>query len=326
MGRALGPDRLSDAVAEHRISDASPEVVVFPESIEELSLAMAEASECSLAAAPWGGGTRTELGNAIARLDVVADLTRLDRLIQHTPADLTCTVQAGIPLSGLKEVLAQQGQLLALDPPLPDRATIGGTLATGISGPMKHQFGNPRDLVIGMKVVQADGKVVKSGGQVVKNVSGYDMARLHIGGLGTLGIIAEVSFKLTPLPSGETTLVAAFDSHRGALDAGLSIMHSNMVPLALTSFDSEVNRRVGVLPASEEHFLAIRVGGRPRTLERMVADGSSLSREAGAKTVETLDDATAEALWRRIADFGWDDNPTPVMAGRATVLPSRLLS
>jgi glycolate oxidase FAD binding subunit len=87
--------------------------------------------------------------------------------------------------------------------------TIGGTLATGISGPLKWQYGSPRDLAIGMKVVQADGKVTKSGGQVVKNVSGYDMSKLHVGGLGTLGIIAEVSLKLTPLPRREATLVAS---------------------------------------------------------------------------------------------------------------------
>ena len=323
MERALGSDRVSDNVADHRVADASPGVVVFPEGIEQLSMVMAEASESGLAVAPWGGGTRTELGNAISRLDLVAELTRLDRVVQHTSADLTCTVQAGIRMSALQEVLAREGQHLALDPPLPDRATIGGTLATGTSGPAKHQFGNPRDLVLGMKVVQADGKVVKSGGQVVKNVSGYDMARLHIGGLGTLGIIAEVSFKLTPLPVGETTLVASFGSLGDAMNAGLGIMHSGMIPLAITSFDTEVNSRAGALPMPGSHFLAVRLGGRPRTLKRMIDDCSSLAEEAGAMNAETLDDATGKLLWRRIADFGWDENSAPVMAGRAAVPPSR---
>ena len=132
MERVMGPDRVSEAVAEHRIGDATPEVVVFPDSIEELALLMAEASEIGLAVAPWGGGTRTELGNAISRLDLVADLSRLDGLIEHNPGDLTCTVQAGMQVSSLQEVLIQQGQFLAVDPPLPNRATIGGTLATGI--------------------------------------------------------------------------------------------------------------------------------------------------------------------------------------------------
>ena len=324
MERVMGPDRVSEAVAEHRIGDATPEVVVFPDSIEELALLMAEASEIGLAVAPWGGGTRTELGNAISRLDLVADLSRMDSLIEYNPGDLTCTVQAGMPVSSLQGVLAQQGQFLAVDPPLPGRATIGGTLATGVSGPLKLQLGNPRDLVIGMKVVQADGKAVKSGGQVVKNVSGYDMARLHIGGLGTLGVIAEVSFKLTPLPAGQATVVATFDSSREALDAGLSIMHSQILPLALTAFDGEVNKRADVVPVSDSYLLAIRLGGRPLTLKRMVTDASALSRKAGAKKVETLDETNGITLWRRIADFGWDGQPAPVMAARASVLPSRV--
>ena len=207
----MGSNRVSDVVADHRIADATPEVVVSPESVEELGLLMAEANESGLAVAPWGGGTRTDLGNAISRLDVVADLSKLDSLIEHNPADLTCTVQAGIQVAALQGVLAKQGQFLAVDPPLPGRATIGGTLATGVTGPLKSQLDHPRDLVIGMKVVQADGNLVKSGGQVVKNVTGYDMARLHIGGLGTLGVIAEVSvtlrFRVSGLPPSLTARV-----------------------------------------------------------------------------------------------------------------------
>jgi glycolate oxidase FAD binding subunit len=324
MERVMGSDRVSDAVADHRIADATPAVVVFPESVEELALLMAEANESGLAVAPWGGGTRTDLGNAISRLDVVADLSKLDSLIEHNPADLTCTVQAGIQVAALQGVLAKQGQFLAVDPPLPGRATIGGTLATGVTGPLKSQFDHPRDLVIGMKVVQADGNLVKSGGQVVKNVTGYDMARLHIGGLGTLGVIAEVSFKLTPLPAGETTVVATFATGREALDAGLGIMRSHILPLALTALDSEVNAKADVVTASDSYILAVRLGGRPMTLKRMVAETSELARESGANTVETLDDAAAKTLWRRIADFGWDDHPAPVMAARASVLPSRV--
>jgi len=324
MERVMGSARVSDAVSDHRIADATPEVVVFPESVEELGLLMADANESGLAVAPWGGGTRTDLGNAISRLDVVADLSRLDSVIEHNPADLTCTVQAGIRVSALQGVLAKQGQFLAVDPPLPSRATIGGTLAIGVTGPLKSQLDHPRDLVIGMKVVQANGNLVKSGGQVVKNVTGYDMARLHIGGLGTLGVIAEVSFKLTPLPAGEATVVATFDTGREALYAGLNIMRSEILPLGLTAFDSEVNKRANIVPASDSHILAIKLGGRPLTLKRMVAGTSALARESGANMVETLDDAAAKTLWRRIADLGWDDRPTPVMAARASVVPSRV--
>ena len=227
-------------------------------------------------------------------------------------------------MAALQRRLAEHGQFLAIDPPLPDRATIGGTLAVGGSGPAKWQFGNPRDTVIGMKVAQADGTFVRSGGQVVKNVSGYDMARLHVGGLGTLGVIAEVSFKLTPLPRGEATLVAAFDSRQRCFEAGLAIFHSDVIPLALTAYDAAADSKVDVAQVKGAHLLAVRLGGRPRTLQRSLHECRSLCHVNGATAVESLDDAGAVSAWRKLADFGWDDTTTPLMLARASALPTAL--
>jgi glycolate oxidase FAD binding subunit len=324
MERALGRDNVSDDGAAHSIDALLPKAVVFPRSLEQLSQVMAAAWEANMAVAPWGGGTRAHLGNPIRRLDVVVDLSRMGRVVQHNPGDLTATVEAGIAVENLRSTLAQHGQFLALDPPLPRRATIGGTLAAGVSGPLKWHYGHPRDLVIGMKVVQANGKIIKSGGQVVKNVSGYDMARLHIGGLGTLGIIAQVSFKLTPLPKNEATLVAAFETRQHSVGAGLDTFHSQIMPLALTSFDSSVNRRARPLLEGGNHFLAVRLGGRPSALERQVRDYTSLCQQRGATNVEKLDEAATDAFWRSLADFGWDEAEQPVMAGRVSLLPTRI--
>ena len=189
---------------------------------------------------------------------------------------------------------------------------------------MKLQFGSLRDLVIGMKVVLADGRLVKSGGQVVKNVSGYDMARLHVGGLGTLGVIVEVSFKLAPLPARETTLVAGFSTMAEAAEAGLGIMHSGVVPLAATAFDETANSTYGPLPPSHGHYLAVRLGGRPRTLDRMVDDASAFCRGAGADAVDALDESAADSLWRSLADFGWQPVPRPAMTARVSLLPTKI--
>ena len=155
-------------------------------------------------------------------------------------------------------------------------------------------------------------------------MSGYDMARLHIGGLGTLGVISEVSFKLTPLPPKEATVVAAFDSSEQCLNAGLDIFHSHVTPLALTSFDSRVNERARVMGLDGSHFLAVRLGGRPRTLERQLRECSLLCHQHGATTIESLDRADASVAWRRVADFGWDETSTPVMAGRVSAMPSKI--
>ena len=175
-----------------------------------------------------------------------------------------------------------------------------------------------------MKVVQANGDLTKSGGQVVKNVSGYDMARLHIGGIGTLGIIAEVSFKLTPLPQKQATVLASFDTLDASVHAGTAIFHSHVLPLSLTAFNSTVNRRASVTDQQGEHFLTIRLGGRSRSLERQIDECTRICKDCQALTVETLDDSDADRAWRRIADFGWDDETHATLACRAFVSPTSI--
>ena len=315
-------ERVTPGSDSYSIDGLQPETALFPEDIRDLSVVMTYVSGQGLSVAPWGGGVRMSLGNPISRLGAVVDLSRMQGVVAHNPGDLTLTVESGIPVEQLQAVLAEHGQFLPLDPPVPHRATIGGTLASGADGPLKAQYGNLRDLVIGMKVVQANGTIVKSGGEVVKNVSGYDMARLHVGGLGTLGVIAEVSFKLSPIPRGETTLVASFDTRKQCLAAGLGVFNSHVVPYALTAFDGQVNARSGALDHDGVNLLAVRLGGRPLTLERQLKDCSEVCRGNGARMVEALDHTPASVLWRRLADFGWDDATTPFIAGRATLLPT----
>ena len=302
------------------IDGITPQVVVSPSSTGELCELLSVADSEELAVAPRGGGTQLGLGNRLKRLDVVADVSRLNRVVQHNAADLTLVVEAGITLTKLREILAAEGQFLALDAPLPDRATIGGTLASGVSGPLKWQYSSARDLVIGMKVAQADGRITQSGGNVVKNVSGYDMARLHVGGLGTLGIITEVSFKLTPMPRHETTLIAKFGMVEQCLDAALGIFNSGVMPLALTVFNRAVAERIGINEGdSGESVLAVRLGGRPRTLRRMENEAFFAIRERTSH-VDRLEDE-AGAVWSQLADFGYADGNESSLAARIALLP-----
>ena len=315
---------VDEDVAGYEIDGVRAGAVARPSTIEELGLVLQAASQQDMAVAPWGGGTRIALGNVPERLNVVADLSSLNQVVDHNPADLTATVQAGMTVGALQEVLSKHGQFLALDPPLPHRATVGGTLATAVSGPLKWQYGSPRDVVIGMKVVQADGKVTKSGGQVVKNVSGYDMARLHIGGLGTLGIIAEVSFKLTPLPAGQATVVSAYDTTRECLDAGLGVFHSDISTLALTTFDGSANERMGAVGMKGSCFLAIRLSGRPLTLERQIRECRSICSSHAPSQIEQLSEPDATSMWRKLADFGWDESTAPAIVARTSVMPTNV--
>ena len=319
----LGTDIVAAGSPSDAVDGINPKVVVTPSTSEQLCQLLSTANQEGLAVSPRGGGTQLSLGNRIDRLDIVTDLTALNQVVQHNAADLTLIVEAGITLASLREVLAAEGQFLPLDAPLPECATIGGTLAAGVSGPLKWQYGSARDLVIGMKVAQPDGRITQSGGNVVKNVSGYDMARLHVGGLGTLGIITEVAFKLIPLPRHETTLIAHFDTADASFATALAIFNSGVMPIALTVFNQPAASRL--LPdcgAENMYSLAVKLGGRPRTLSRMENETLSLVRE-NAAAVDRLDD-DAGALWSGLADFGYREQDEAVMSARISVLPDRL--
>jgi glycolate oxidase FAD binding subunit len=164
------------------------------------------------------------------RLRIGADLTTdgLDRILEHDPGDLTCTVEAGVRLSALREALAVAGQRLSLDPP--GDPTIGALLAGNLSGPLRHRFGAPRDLVLGATLVLGDGTIASSGGKVVKNVAGYDLARLVCGSEGRLALVARASFRLHPLPRATATLVVETDDVAPVVAA---LLASQLQPSAL---------------------------------------------------------------------------------------------
>lgn len=311
-----------DAACAYSIEGKTPSVVARPVSPQGVSEVMAVASEHALSVAPLGGMTRMSLGNPPDSLDLAIDMTGLDHVLAHNAADLTATVEAGITVSRVQEILAEHGQFLAIDPPLPDRATIGGTLAVGWSGPMTWQNWSPRDIVIGMRTVMADGTITKTGGQVVKNVSGYDMARMHIGALGTLGIIAEVSFKLTPLPARQATVMATFDSDANCLDAALKVYGSSLVPLAISTLHGQQPSAGGRGTGEGRPSLMIRVGGRVRSVQRQTDDVASIVKSHGAVSNSVIEGGEAVSKWRRIGDFGWTEGTAPVAGIRATVLPS----
>jgi glycolate oxidase FAD binding subunit len=173
----------------------------------------AEAAEALRAAAVAGqrvriagNGTKLGWGNRIAPPDVELRTTGMTEVVAHNAGDFTAIVQPGLPFAALQEQLAGEGQMLALDPPGED-ATIGGVIATADSGPLRHRYHAPRDLVIGVQLALADGTVARAGGTVIKNVAGYDLAKLFTGSFGTLGVIAEIAVRLHPVPQGTATAV-----------------------------------------------------------------------------------------------------------------------
>jgi glycolate oxidase FAD binding subunit len=184
-----------------------PTVVVQPTTQEEIAAIVAGADAADQAIIPWGGGTGQNYGYPPRRADILLDLSQFRRLLAHEPGDLTVTVEAGATLAEVQAVLAEKNQFLPLDPPYADKATMGGIIATDAFGPSRVGYGSVRDWLIGLTVVDARGRIVKGGGKVVKNVTGYDLPKLHVGALGTLGVIVEATFKVAPKPEATRALL-----------------------------------------------------------------------------------------------------------------------
>jgi glycolate oxidase FAD binding subunit len=205
--------------------------VAKPATPEELAKVLREANDARQAVVPVGGGRANGMGGVLERCDVELNTTRLDRVIEHSPADMVVTVEAGITLEALRGELAKSGQFLPLDPFNSPGHTIGGLLATGWSGPLRLRFGSARDFLIGIRVALPDGRLATAGGRVVKNVSGYDLMKLHLGAIGSLGVIVAASFKVFPSPLHDVTL----ESHGGWTDAKAALA-TPMPPAAVEVF------------------------------------------------------------------------------------------
>src|SRR6201986_4434751 len=199
-------------------TDSDPKTE-FPESTEEAAAVMRDAAARELAVVPRGGGSRLDWGAPAERCDLVIDMSRMSGVAEHAAGDLVARVQAGARMGDVAAVLAQAGQEIALD--VPGDASVGGVVASGLAGPRRLRYGTPRDLLIGITIVRADGTVAKSGGKVVKNVAGYDLGKLFAGSAGTLGLITEATFRLHPLPAARAFVAAEFaaDALPAACDA-----------------------------------------------------------------------------------------------------------
>ncbi len=254
-------------------------IVEKPATAEELARRLHEAAESKLAVAPVGGGKAAGMGNVLERRDVLLQTTRLDRVIEHSQADMVVSVEAGITLEALQAELAKAGQFLPLDPFNSPGHTIGGLLATGWTGPLRLRYGSPRDFLIGIRVALPDGKLATGGGRVVKNVSGYDMMKLHYGALGSLGVIVAASFKVFPRPLQDVTL-----SDDGGWAAAERALSTPLAPTALELF-------------SDDRVLA-RYSGSPAAVKR-VTDALGWNREDAA--VWDKHSRRAPERWARIA-------------------------
>lgn len=228
----VGAERIltGASAASHAVDGLPPHAVLLPERASQVAAILSYADSHGLSVIPWGGGTQMHLGNVPERVDLVLSLSHLDRLVAHEPADMTVTVEAGMTLHRLQEILAKSGQYLPIDPPLPSEATVGGILATRAFGPSRLGSRTISDWLLGIHVVTAQGELTKAGGRVVKNVSGYELGRLYAGSYGTLAVIVEATFKVQPLPKQQKALALPCIDLDAADRAIRSVRASNVQP------------------------------------------------------------------------------------------------
>ena len=244
----VGAEHMRAAVPEDAVDGLLPQMVIEPGNPQEIAGVLETATRAGLRIIPRGGATKMDWGNPPRDGELIVSTRRLNRVLEHAWGDMTATVEAGCTFTQLQQTLAEHGQRVALDPLWPDRATVGGVLATNDSGSLRTRFGALRDLIIGITLALADGTLAKSGGKVVKNVAGYDLPKLATGSLGTLGIITQAIFRLHPVPPETRSL--SFSSHDNAAVNALvlKVLDSTLIPTGIqvragNSFLPEVDLR-----------------------------------------------------------------------------------
>ena len=328
-GSARAPSP-SDAV-----DGVTPQVIVEPSDAQAVANTLSWAFREKLSVLIRGSGTKLGWGPTPRAFDVLLSTTRLNSVTAHRHGDLTATVQAGATLAHTNEQLARHRQWIPLDPPAAGRATIGGLVATNDSGPRRHRYGAPRDLIIGVELARADGRIAKGGGIVVKNVAGYDLPRLMTGSFGSLGVILSATFKLYPMPTASRTVVVDL---RDPAELGTLAAKVLASPLAPTTLEFELSPPQHPLQhpsaaaapgAPLQHPSAAAAPGAPlralirfesieTAVEQQAQEAFRLARNNSSRIVGGEDE---EALWEQHSRRPWDGDGAVV---KVSVLPTEL--
>jgi glycolate oxidase subunit GlcD len=315
VSRVFNPDsaikQLSAIVGAARVSNSALSNVVnstanvfpsalsvAPESIDQICEVMKLASRQSWTVVPAGAATWLDTGNTLKPINIIVSTEKLNRIIEHEPADLVAITEAGTTLHDLNEALGRNGQWLPLDPPDDRHSTIGGIVATGLSGAQQFGYGPPRKHVIGMKVVLADGTLIKVGGRVVKNVAGYDLSKLFTGSYGTLGVIVEVNFKLRPLPFETRTILVA-GNPQNLISAARQVVDARLFPVAVELVSPGFAFEAG-WSSEREHLLLIRFAGSVKTVAQQTTDAIALIDITDSPARVAADDAS---IWSGLASL-----------------------
>jgi glycolate oxidase FAD binding subunit len=305
-----------------RIDDSDPMPLMRPASVAEVGDLVRRAAAEDQVLYPVGGRTLLALGLPPARPGWALDLRALDRIIDYPARDMTITVQAGITLADLQQTLAAENQRLPIDVPHPETATLGGALAANASGPRRLGCGTLRDYVLGISTINDEGQEVKAGGRVVKNVAGYDLCKLHVGALGTLGVITQATLKLRPLPEAQALVTCGCAAD--AIDNLLDLVHESRTrPVCLDLLNAAavraVEREHGVRLPEAPWVVAVGFEDNGPAVRWQVQQLIKEVSPCGIRGLEARAGQAAEPLWQALVALV--DRPDAALTFKANLLP-----
>ncbi len=314
-------DATEQAALTQATQSAQPVMgIVYPHDQDALSQVMACCYQHGWRVLPMGHGSKLSWGGLVSA-DIAVSTTRMNRLIDHAVGDLTVTVEAGMGFAALQESLASKRQFLAIDPVYPDRATLGGIVATADTGRLRQRYGGIRDMLIGLSLVRADGQIAKAGGRVVKNVAGYDLMKLLSGSYGTLGIISQLTFRVYPLPpASQTVLLSGPAEAIAPVTRGL--LASALTPTAVELICPQTLAHLGFKVGLKDHlglltqFQSLEVSVTQQA-ERLVQIGQAADLEAIAFT-----DVHEANLWQHLQQPMAIATQSPAVRCKIGVLPA----
>ncbi len=310
----------TEAVSNYRIEGQQPLALVSPGSQEELASVLKTASDSHFTVLAQGSRRHFYLGASPQPIGILLSTTRLNRVIEHDEENLTITVEAGVTLAEVQKLVAQRGQMLPLDPPGTDQATLGGIAATNLSGPLRMRYGAPRDLILGLRVALSDGSRIKTGGKTVKNVAGYELGKLFVGSYGSLGVITELTFRLTPAPEARAILASVVTLER-ARELAAQVLSSRLEVATLDICNYEIVRKMKsslpITPTPQMWVLFVGLLGDREAIARQARDLCALFGAGCGRIAEEEVSAVFSAL--REAPY---PNKTDSIVARINVPPT----
>jgi glycolate dehydrogenase FAD-binding subunit len=290
--------------AAFAVDGKAPRLVAYPTSAEQVAEVLRYASQERLAVIPLRNGTKLAVGNPPHEYDIALSVKQMNRVWHYEPADLTVSVEPGMKFGDFRLFVGKDGLWLPLNPAGGESASLGGIVAANATGSYRCHYGTPRDMVLGMKIATTEGKVIKSGGRVVKNVAGYDITKLLIGSFGTLGVIVEISFKLFPTPAEHATFILTAGTLDKARQIRRALQQSPILPLRTALLDTCSMEFLKKAVQSEDQpgscQVWIEVGGTKRVLERCSAELGKIAAGTGEAMRNQERDERTESVWRKI--------------------------